>query len=233
MSQNSRITLCVPRLVIPDVELEMNLTSTVSEPQYLNMTNTSLSDLDRDSSHLAGKSYSLGVIFGLIGAASRAGNYVTCKIIFEKKKKSTNWIILFAGFGGFLVSLASSFMDPEHLLLSDRIGEISANNWTGGVTLTFSNYFKFHDKGILLIACLGVSALFFINKALSLTSPVVVSFIRVTDIVVSYLLQVLVFHDHPSVLAILGSSFVILSVSLLSIEQYVVKQIPPGVRHLA
>ena len=96
-----------------------------------------------------------------------------------------------------------------------------------------TNYFNFHNKGMLLIASLGVSALFFLNKALSLTSPVVVSFIRVTDIVVSYLLQVLVLHDQPSVLAILGSSFVIISVSLLSIEQYVVKLIPPSVRHLA
>ena len=109
----------------------MNLNSTVSEPRYLNMTNTSLSDLE--SSQLAGKSYSLGVIFGLIGASSRAGHYVTCKIIFEKRKQSTNWIILFAGFGGFLVSLASSFMDCDHLLLSGRIGEISTNNWTGGI----------------------------------------------------------------------------------------------------
>ena len=137
MSQNSRITLCVPRLVIPDLELEMNLNSTVSEPRYLNMTNTSLPDLE--SSQLAGKSYSLGVIFGLIGASSRAGHYVTCKIIFEKKKQSTNWIILFAGFGGFLVSLASSFMDCDHLLLSGRIGEISTNNWTGGIISILSS----------------------------------------------------------------------------------------------
>ena len=128
-SEQCNNTQC--RLVIPDLELQLN--STLSEPQYLNMTtNTNNSLTDQDGSDLAGKSYSLGVIFGLIGATSRAGHYVTCKIIFEKKKKSTNWIILFAGFGGFLVSLASSFMDRDHLLLSDRIGEISTNNWTGG-----------------------------------------------------------------------------------------------------
>merc|ERR1711953_871690 len=197
----------------------LSLNNSLSEPQYLNITTitSNTSQAEQDDLHQAGKSYSLGVIFGLIGASSRAGHYVTCKIIFEKNKKSTNWIILFAGFGGFLVSLASSLMDRDHLLLSDRIGEISSKNWTG----------------MMMIASLGVSALFFLNKALSLTSPVVVSFIRVTDIVVSYLLQVLVLHDQPSVLAVLGSSFVILSVSLLSVEQYVVKQIPPAVRHLA
>ena len=37
----------------------------------------------------------------------------------------------------------------------------------------------------------------------------------------------------PSVLAIIGSSFVIVSVSLLSIEQYIVKHLPAGVRPLA
>ena len=85
---------------------------------------------------------------------------------------------------------------------------------------------------MLLIASLGVSALFFLNKSLSLASPVVVSFIRVTDIVVSYLLQVLVLHDDPSILAIVGSSFVIVSVSLLSVEQYLVRHLPVGVRYL-
>ena len=81
-----------------------------------------------------------------------------------------------------------------------------------------------HSHAADRITSLGVSALFFINKALSLTSPLLVSLIRVTDIVVSYILQVLVFHDQPSVLANLGSSFVILSGSLLSIEQYIVNK---------
>ena len=112
--------------------MELSLNSSLSEPQYLNITsNTSLTE--QDDLHQAGKSYSLGVIFGLIGASSRAGHYVTCKIIFEKNKKSTNWIILFAGFGGFLVSLASSLMDRDHLLLSETIGDISSKNWTGGI----------------------------------------------------------------------------------------------------
>ena len=85
---------------------------------------------------------------------------------------------------------------------------------------------------MMMIASLGVSALFFLNKALSLTSPVVVSFIRVTDIVVSYILQVLVLHDHPSVLAILGSSFVIISVSVIYIyyQYYLLSLLLPACR---
>ena len=116
------------RSVIPDVEMEISSNLSLTGPQYLN-----LSSLEPDSSRLQAKSYTVGVIFGLIGAASRAGHYVTCKIIFEKNSTSTNWIILFAGFGGFLVSLLSSFMDPEHLLLSARLVEISGRNWIGQI----------------------------------------------------------------------------------------------------
>ena len=111
-------------MISPDTELSSN--TTLQDLQNVSQTDTSLGEPD-----LAGKSYSLGVIFGLIGATSRAAHYVTCKIIFEKKSTSTNWIILFAGLGGFLVSVMSSLMDSDHQLLSARITEITAHNWTG------------------------------------------------------------------------------------------------------
>ena len=41
-----------------------------------------------------------------------------------------------------------------------------------------------------MVSVSGICALFLLNKAIQLTSPVVVSFIRVTDIVVSYAVQV-------------------------------------------
>ena len=207
------------------------MSSNITDQEYVTLTNTSLAT--SSTSDLLEKSYSLGAIFGLIGAASRAGHYVTCKIILEKKSTSTNWIILFSGLGGFMVSLMSSVLDSDHLLLSARITQISASNWTGQSSAQIDlKYTYSSNSGMLLIASLGVSALFFLNKALSLASPVVVSFIRVTDIVVSYLLQVLVLHDDPSILAIVGSSFVIVSVSLLSVEQYLVRHLPAGVRYL-
>ena len=114
-------------MISPDTELSSN--TTLQDLQNVSQTDTSLAE--PDISDPAGKSYSLGVIFGLIGATSRAAHYVTCKIIFEKKSTSTNWIILFAGLGGFLVSVMSSLMDSDHQLLSARITEISAHNWTG------------------------------------------------------------------------------------------------------
>ena len=105
------------------------MSSNITDQEYVSLTNTSLSA--SHNSDLLEKSYSLGAIFGLIGAASRAGHYVTCKMILEKKSTSTNWIILFSGLGGFMVSLMSFVLDSDHLLLSARITQISASNWTG------------------------------------------------------------------------------------------------------
>ena len=64
-----------------------------------------------------------------------------------------------------------------------------------------------------------------------MTNPVLVSFIRVTDIVVSYMLQVLVFTDTPSVLAMFGSSLIIISVTMLSCEQFLTNMAPTKIKH--
>jgi len=139
----------------------------------------------------------------------------SCKLIYDRKQNSTHWIILFAGCGGFLVSLLSSCLDTNHLVMSLNIGTITVRDWTG----------------ILTISLLGVSALVLLNKSISMSNPVIVSFIRVLDIVVSYLLQISVFHDTPSVLAVSGSSLVILAVGLLGLEHWVSGLIPVNIRH--
>ena len=87
------------------------------------------------SAHPA-RSFFVGVVFGLIGAASRAAHYVSCKLIYDRKQNSTHWIILFAGCGGFLVSLLSSCLDTNHLVMSLNIGTITVRDWTGILTIS-------------------------------------------------------------------------------------------------
>ena len=89
-----------------------------------------------DHSPHPARSFFVGVVFGLIGAASRAAHYVSCKLIYDQKQNTTHWIILFAGCGGFLVSLLSSCLDTQHLVLSLNIGTITARDWTGIVTIS-------------------------------------------------------------------------------------------------
>ena len=50
-----------------------------------------------------------GDVMGLVAAWARSFNFVACKMLFENKStNSTELIVLFAGFGGFSVSLVSS-----------------------------------------------------------------------------------------------------------------------------
>ena len=95
--------------------------------------NETISDVPEDvSSH---GSYLVGVLFGLLGSTSRAGHYVTCKLIYERQPGATTWILLFAGFGGFLVSLVSSCLDTQHLVISTHVGDISLADWTGIIAI--------------------------------------------------------------------------------------------------
>ena len=78
-------------------------------------------------------SYVVGVLFGLLGSSSRAAHYVLCKLIYDQQQSQdvTSWILLYAGFGGFLVSLISSCIDTEHLILSTNIDHLSLGDWSG------------------------------------------------------------------------------------------------------
>ena len=91
-------------------------------------------------------------------------------------------------------------------------------------------------KNLILIYLLpqdplaGITALFLLNISISMAEPVMVSFIRVSDIVVSYILQVLVFKDTPSLQAVVGSSLVIMAVSMLSLENLATQKSPEKIK---
>ena len=153
---------------------------------------------------------------GVVAASARSSHYVTCSVLYKATSSSTNQMILFAGFGGFFISFVSSFLDSNHLILSSRIISICLMDWLG----------------LLAVALLGVSAIFMLNFAIELSNPVLVSFVRVFDIVVSYGVQVIVLKDSPGILGIFGSTLVITSVSLLSFESSFIDKVPQKFRRI-
>ena len=153
---------------------------------------------------------------GLVAACARSAHYVTCSVLYKNSAASTLQMILYAGFGGFIVSLVSSAFDQNHLILSSEISTISLPVWCG----------------ICSVAFLGVCAIFMLTYAIALSNPVLVSFVRVFDIVVSYLIQIIFLHDSPAILGIVGSSFVVSSVSLLSFENSFRNWIPSSMKKI-
>ena len=160
--------------------------------------------------------YYIGAAMGLLAACARSAHYVTCSVLYKQKASDTLPMILFAGFGGFFVSLVSSAVDPKHLVLSSAISTIDLRVWLGMIS----------------VALLGVCAIFMLNYAIALSNPVLVSFVRVFDIVVSYLIQVIFLHDSPAIMGIVGSSFVVSSVSLLTLENSFKSRLPETIKKI-
>ena len=107
-------------------------------------------------------------------------------------------------------------MDSNNLILSTEISHISLHSWLG----------------MAAVAVLGVVAIFMLNKAIALSNPILVSFVRVFDIVVSYLIQIVFLQDTPAVMGVVGSSLVVLAVSLLSLEHSFIAILPPRIKNI-
>ena len=84
--------------------------------------------------------YYFGAVMCLVQAGTRSVNIVSCKVPFKNKgTSSTDLIILYTGFGGFIVTLMSSILDKNSQILSSHFSQISLITW-GGMLATAVQY---------------------------------------------------------------------------------------------
>ena len=69
-------------------------------------------------------------------------------------------------------------------------------------------------------------------KALHLISPVIVGFVRSTEIVLSYIVQIAFFATVPKVSAIIGSCLVLVSCVSVLIEDSIIDIVPKRVKNM-
>jgi drug/metabolite transporter (DMT)-like permease len=161
--------------------------------------------------------YYFGAVMGLVAAWARSVNFVSCKVLFKNKStSSTDLIILYAGFGGLIVSLISSTLDRNSQILSSQFTQISIMTW----------------GGMLATAVQCIIAVVSLNAALVVTGPVLVSFVRVNDIILAYFIQIVFFHQVPVVIGLVGSCCVVGAVICLPLEQLAVKFTPHFVQKI-
>ena len=161
--------------------------------------------------------YYFGAVMGLVAAWARSVNFVSCKVLFKNKStSSTDLIILYAGFGGLIVSLMSSILDKNSQILSSQFAEISLMKW----------------GGMLATAVQCIIAVVSLNAALVVTGPVLVSFVRVNDIILAYFIQIVFFHQVPVVIGLVGSFCVVGAVICLPLEQLAVKFTPQFIQKI-
>ena len=155
--------------------------------------------------------YYFGALAGLIGTVAGAAHFVLVSILYKNKTTSSPKLLVFhAGLGGLVVSLLSTFLDPAHQIISKDIFLISLYSWLE----------------MFFVAVGGVLGFFMLNQAVKLTNPVFVSFIRVSEIVVSYFIQIFLYKQPVDVFGIIGSVCVTLAILIVPLEGWARKNLP-------
>ena len=131
------------------------------------------------------------------------------------KKSSTHLLTFYAGLFGLLVSFSACLFEKSQIL-SDQFSMINP--------LTWCTY--------LAIAVSGVLNVWLVNKAISLASPVLISFVRSSVIIIAYSIQILFFHESPSALGIIGSTCVTAAICILPLEQQFIDIVPVYIKHV-
>ena len=147
---------------------------------------------------------------GLVASCAKSSNYVTCNILSRNMGCPTKYLMLYLGFGGLAVSLVSSAFDSKNLVLSSEISSITFSSWVR----------------IFAVAMMGISAICTLYKSIALSNAVLVSFIRVFDIVIAYIIQIIFLHQAFTTMGIVGSCLVVSAIIMLGLEQSFVKLLP-------
>ena len=147
-----------------------------------------------------------GVAAGLVGTLAGGVHFVLARVLYENKSSSSPLLLVFhAGLG-----LAAIFLDNEQQIIFPNILTITLNTWLQ----------------MMFVAVGGVIGFLMLNQAVKLTNPVIVSFIRVSEIVISYFIQIFWFKQPVDLLGIVGSVCVTLAVIIVPLENLVRNKLP-------
>ena len=162
--------------------------------------------------------YYIGAISAVANMIFRSIQLIAFKYLVQNKSvSSAELVIFYIGLACLIVSLVSPFVFNGN----QRI--IHSNERT-------RTYNVYQWLGLFGHAILSYGFLWMLIKALSLVSPVIVAFVRLTEIVLSYIVQILFFNLIPNPSAILGSCNVIIGCLLILIEDSILKILPENLK---
>ena len=78
----------------------------------------------------------------------------------------------------------------------------------------------------------GIVAYFCMTRSLQMIDPTVVSFVRALEIIVAYVAQYVIMEEVPTLLSIVGAALVLLSVSSMTLQNFIIQLIPERIRFL-
>lgn len=171
-----------------------------------NVTNTT--EDSQDSSTLSpsvpsdtGPSYYIGALLALGAALTGASANV---IIAKCQEVSSSVMVFYSGLGGVVLAFVFGFLDPQDRILFS-ISSVSTTEWLV----------------LGMLGGMGILGYFCLTRSLQLIPPTTVAVLRAMEIILAYLAQALVMGEVPDLLAISGSSLVMLSVVAFALEELI------------
>ena len=192
--------------------------------------NSSLPDLNEGSlsgnlTHSLGmdksrsKYYYIGVLAGLVCMISSASFRILMKILVKNKSTSYFGIPLFYNsFCNLMVALIlPAFGGDQRILFS---------------SVNIERYDIWQWIGLFGIAVLGITQYSMRFMAMKLISPVMVSFIRTSEIIVAYIIQITLLGTEPYTTSLIGSGFVMIACIGVILESWMLKMLHPKIQWL-
>ena len=205
----------------------------VIRPPFLfnNNLNTKFDVMDTGSNSTTSRVYEMSPLihnkYYYIGAASAIGCMIFQSIarigircLMKNQSTSSSDLILFNhGIACLLMSLLLSFAIKG----KQRI----INSSEGTDNYDSKQWISLFGFAILIIIQLCMRV-----KALHLISPVIVGFVRSTEIVLSYIVQITFFATVPKVSAIIGSCLVLVSCVSVLLEDSIIDIVPKRIKNI-
>merc|ERR1719233_2507388 len=171
-----------------------------SSNNYINKTSIA-ADIGQSSlmTQDVGNGYFIGVLLALGAAVSGSASNV---IVAKVEEISSTSLCTYSGLGGIILALLyGTMLDTEDVILTN-ITMVTANEWLI----------------LLMLGGMGLVGFFALTRSLQLIPPTTVAVVRAMEIVLAYGVQAAVLGEIPNTLALVGSSFVIISVVAFAAE---------------
>ena len=162
------------------------------------------------------KLYYIGALSGLICMISSASFRIVMKILVNNKSTSSFGIpLLYTSVCILIIALIlPAFGGDQKILFS---------------SVKTENYDTWQWIGLFATAILGITQHSTRFMAIKLISPVLVSFIRTSEIIVAYIIQITITGTRPYVTSLIGSGFVIIACIGVILESWLLKILNPNI----
>ena len=159
------------------------------------------------------KMYYIGVAVALVSTVFDGFLNIAINVCKEMPSLVLLW---WAGVGGLVVGAVGYAFDENAKIFTLAVVEISYVEWLAYAGVAFG----------------GIAAYFCMTKSLQMVDPTVVAFVRATEIVIAYIVQVTFMHQVPAGLSIIGAALVLTSVFAIAGQDKIVSALPVRIRNI-